>query len=115
MSGSYDECAGADDTMDSFWEVRSHRHVCSDGFSTSNPSPYPPQDRVTTETMKIRFVFAVFVSEVGAIRHALRVTKFSIALHKKVQYVTFRYKLKKSSLFCSVNKYKYKHMALQYI
>lgn len=22
MSGSYDECAGADDTMDSFWEVQ---------------------------------------------------------------------------------------------
>lgn len=72
MSGSYDECAGADDTMDSFWEVRSHRHVCSDGFLTSNPSLYPPQDRVTTETMKFNFVFAIFVSEVVAIRYPQR-------------------------------------------
>lgn len=29
MSGSYDESAGADDTMDSFWEVQTHQHIMS--------------------------------------------------------------------------------------
>lgn len=36
MSGSYDESVGADDIMDSFWEVKTHRHVHSDGFLTCN-------------------------------------------------------------------------------
>lgn len=70
MSGSYDECVGADDTMDSFWEVQTHRHVCSDELSTK---PLPSlclvliwllkPNRVTTETNENDFTVTKFLQE----------------------------------------------------
>lgn len=38
MSGSYDESAGADDTMDSFWEVRTRPLTVSWHFQDTNTS-----------------------------------------------------------------------------
>ena len=79
MSGSYDECAGADDTMDSFWEVQNRRPSALIQHATLPPPKKSPEARVSlvlirllepsrvpTETMKMRLVSLSFYRKINA-------------------------------------------------